>query len=323
MPAGEQNDANSGETWNGMWEDTSEDERSHPTDARHPPPLVHELTSDGEGSSSASEINTKLEQTTLHQVGDSTDVTSAILRAEYTDERQYGGNAHIGTDSDIGGPPESIIWAVMEGRSGAETEEDLNEAPIAASSSSSSVQLPSLQCTRIPGASQYSVSQEETANDSRVPDDNDKSGALPPVIGAEISKDMLRLLYPRSRLMYLLERKFDVATRNEDVVNELLEGFYVELEHGTQFENEVGHLTNVTEDSLEDTFRIAFAHNLEVPDYYRRLEAMERQAQAEWTEWLSAPDGEHEDKKAMKRAWDDVHKQAAQGFTLRRHRRKR
>lgn len=56
-------------------------------------------------------------------------------------------------------------------------------------------------------------------------------------------------------------------------------GMQVELEHGKRFP-----LTNVTNDDLLMTGRIALAHLYEFPDYYDRLQKMERIAEREWAE---------------------------------------
>ncbi len=52
-------------------------------------------------------------------------------------------------------------------------------------------------------------------------------------------------------------------------------GMNVELEHGT-----VSPLTNVTNDDLLLTGKIALAHLNEFSDYYTRLEQMEKEAEA-------------------------------------------
>jgi len=52
-------------------------------------------------------------------------------------------------------------------------------------------------------------------------------------------------------------------------------GMDVELEHGTIDPN-----TNVTNDDPLTTAKIALAHLNEFPDYYTRLEKMEREAEA-------------------------------------------
>ena len=54
-------------------------------------------------------------------------------------------------------------------------------------------------------------------------------------------------------------------------------GLEVEFEHGT-----VDPQTNVTNDDLLMTAKIAWAHLKEIPDYYDRLEEMEAEGEAYW-----------------------------------------
>jgi hypothetical protein len=54
-------------------------------------------------------------------------------------------------------------------------------------------------------------------------------------------------------------------------------GMDVELEHGTR-----DHETNVTDDDVSVTAKIARAHLNEFPDYYSRLAVMETEAEAYW-----------------------------------------
>ncbi len=54
-------------------------------------------------------------------------------------------------------------------------------------------------------------------------------------------------------------------------------GMNVELEHGTRFQD-----LDVTGDDPVLTVKIALAHLREFPDYYERLDAMEREADAAW-----------------------------------------
>ena len=54
-------------------------------------------------------------------------------------------------------------------------------------------------------------------------------------------------------------------------------GMDVELEHGTHDPE-----TNVTDDDVSVTAKIARAHLNEFPDYYTRLAAMEAEAEAYW-----------------------------------------
>lgn len=51
---------------------------------------------------------------------------------------------------------------------------------------------------------------------------------------------------------------------------QLLQGLYVELEHGKKYKQ-----TNVTNDGLIKTAKIALAHLLEDPDYYTKLEKID------------------------------------------------
>ncbi len=60
-------------------------------------------------------------------------------------------------------------------------------------------------------------------------------------------------------------------------VEQFRQGMNVELEHGT--ENSV---TNVTNDDHLMTGKIALAHLNEFPDYYTRLEKMEKEAKGFW-----------------------------------------
>jgi hypothetical protein len=53
----------------------------------------------------------------------------------------------------------------------------------------------------------------------------------------------------------------------------------VELEHGSHDPQ-----TNVTDDDPIVTGKIALAHMKEFPDYYARLEQMEREAERFWAE---------------------------------------
>lgn len=54
-------------------------------------------------------------------------------------------------------------------------------------------------------------------------------------------------------------------------------GMDVELEHGRQ-----DMATNVTDDDVDVTAKIARAHLNELPDYYTRLAVMEAEANAYW-----------------------------------------
>jgi hypothetical protein len=83
----------------------------------------------------------------------------------------------------------------------------------------------------------------------------------------KITSDQARRLGKRYNI------NFDVVP-----VKDLQYGMNVELEHGTR-----NGITNVTNNNLEMTFKIALAHLLEFPDYYSRLRKMEESADAYWS----------------------------------------
>jgi hypothetical protein len=60
-------------------------------------------------------------------------------------------------------------------------------------------------------------------------------------------------------------------------VEQFRRGMEVELEHGTRDPE-----TNVTNDDLATTGKIAWAHLKEYPDYYTRLDKLESEAEAYW-----------------------------------------
>ena len=62
-------------------------------------------------------------------------------------------------------------------------------------------------------------------------------------------------------------------------VEQFRSGMEVELEHGLH-----DPATNVTDDDPIVTGKIALAHMKEFPDYYTRLEQMERDAERYWAE---------------------------------------
>jgi hypothetical protein len=68
----------------------------------------------------------------------------------------------------------------------------------------------------------------------------------------------------------------DWATSPFDVAQFRM-GMDVELEHGTHDPQ-----TNVTDDDVDVTAKIAGAHLNEFPDYYTRLAVMEAEAEAYW-----------------------------------------
>jgi len=66
-------------------------------------------------------------------------------------------------------------------------------------------------------------------------------------------------------------------TWKEFNVDEFRRGMDVELEHGAHDSR-----TNVTNDDALMTGKIAWAHLIEFPDYYDRLEKMEKEAEEYW-----------------------------------------
>lgn len=64
---------------------------------------------------------------------------------------------------------------------------------------------------------------------------------------------------------------------NKVNLEEFKQGLHVELEHGL-----VDPVTNVTNDDLLITGKIAWAHLNEFADYYTRLKKMEDEADAYW-----------------------------------------
>lgn len=74
-----------------------------------------------------------------------------------------------------------------------------------------------------------------------------------------------------------MARLFNIDLNVVDL-EELRYGIQVELEHGSLFP-----LTNVTDDDLVATTKIALAHLLEYPDYYKRLKKMEESAERYWS----------------------------------------
>lgn len=62
-------------------------------------------------------------------------------------------------------------------------------------------------------------------------------------------------------------------------ISELARGIIVEMEHG-----KTNNLTNVTNDDVLLTAKIAWAHLNEIPDYYTRLDRMEKEGSRYWGE---------------------------------------
>jgi hypothetical protein len=64
---------------------------------------------------------------------------------------------------------------------------------------------------------------------------------------------------------------------NEVDLNEFTKGVNIEFEHGTKYPE-----TNVTKDDKILTGKIAWAHLKEFPDYFTRLEKLEKKAREYW-----------------------------------------
>ena len=75
----------------------------------------------------------------------------------------------------------------------------------------------------------------------------------------------------------ILSKKYHIDNRTYKIDN-ICKGMRVELEHGSK----LGDSTNVTHNDKDLTFRIAMAHLIEYPDYYQRLEILEREAHKFW-----------------------------------------
>lgn len=72
----------------------------------------------------------------------------------------------------------------------------------------------------------------------------------------------------------LMEAGIDISGEKYGL-EQVRAGMNVELEHGTRFQD-----LDVTGDDPVITVKIALAHLREFPDYYERLDAMEREADA-------------------------------------------
>jgi len=73
-----------------------------------------------------------------------------------------------------------------------------------------------------------------------------------------------------------IAKELDVNLNNINIID-LVIGYEIELEHG--FEN---LRTNITNDNMITTVKIALAHINEYPDYYNRLILMEHEAEKYW-----------------------------------------
>lgn len=77
-------------------------------------------------------------------------------------------------------------------------------------------------------------------------------------------------------LKFVNQMKLDL-TRELFTLDDLTKGMNVELEHGTR-----DLFTNVTNNDLVVTGKIALAHLNEFPDYYKRLSKLESEADIYW-----------------------------------------
>lgn len=79
--------------------------------------------------------------------------------------------------------------------------------------------------------------------------------------------------------------KIDISDERYGL-DDVRDGMNVEMEHGTRYPD-----LDVTGDDPVVTAKIALAHLREFPDYYRRLEVMEREADAAWALELEVDTG--------------------------------
>jgi len=77
-------------------------------------------------------------------------------------------------------------------------------------------------------------------------------------------------------LTFINKMKIDMSLELFSV-DDLTKGMNVELEHGSR-----DTFTNVTHDDLMTTGKIALAHLNEFPDYYKRLDKLETEADSFW-----------------------------------------
>ena len=82
--------------------------------------------------------------------------------------------------------------------------------------------------------------------------------------------------YFTTKVAKQIGKKLKINWKKFDI-DQFRRGMNVELEHG--FDNKI---TNVTNDDALITGKIALAHLNEFPDYYDRLEKMEKEAHKYW-----------------------------------------
>ena len=110
---------------------------------------------------------------------------------------------------------------------------------------------------------------------SKVVSGNEKNTGKVPVL------DNLVIKYHKMKRLGAKEAKEigdDIGINwNEVNIEEFTKGINVEFEHGTKFPE-----TNVTNNDKKLTGKIAWAHLKEFPDYYTRLEKLEKVAGEYW-----------------------------------------
>src|SRR5665648_968710 len=84
--------------------------------------------------------------------------------------------------------------------------------------------------------------------------------------------------------IFKLIKKYNIDLNNISIQT-IKDGINVELEHGYK----AGLYMNVTNDDMDQTFKIAMAHIDEFPDYYERLEKLEKEADAFWKNKIIKP----------------------------------
>lgn len=94
-----------------------------------------------------------------------------------------------------------------------------------------------------------------------------------------------------------------IDTSNLLLQEQLFKGYQVELEHGTKLKDP---RANVTFDDMKTTLRIAWAHLLEIPDYYDWLDDMEERAKKAW-ENLTNKEGQRDAKLELLRHVEKHH----------------
>jgi hypothetical protein len=74
-----------------------------------------------------------------------------------------------------------------------------------------------------------------------------------------------------------MAKKFNINLKVVPI-QEFQKGIQIELEHGKM----LGKVTNVTQNNIQMTTRIAIAHLIEDPRYYKHLEILEKKRETYW-----------------------------------------